>query len=35
MFLFRHHVETGSAVHPMSYPTSTGASYTGDKATGA
>jgi hypothetical protein len=34
-FSFRHYVQTGSEVHPESYPTGTGGSLLGGKATGA
>jgi hypothetical protein len=34
-FSLRHHVQTGSGVHPASYPMGTGSSFTGGKAAGA
>jgi hypothetical protein len=34
-FSFRHHVQTGSAAHPASYPTGIRGSFPGGKADGA
>jgi hypothetical protein len=34
-FSLRHHVQTGSGAHPVSYPMGTGGSFPGGKAAGA